>query len=134
MKDLVLTKCFSRDDLCAINTIAHAMYEAKYSDSVKPDDKKGKEIFTRLLFADCAHALYILRKSEEYNRKRNELKEICNGHHNGNGLDLSQIYEAWCLKEALDNPESDMDEIIIRGGMKFNGFMAAELIADFMKD
>ena len=134
MKDLVLTKCFSRDDLCAINTIAHAMYEAKYSDSVKTNDKKGKEVFIRLLFADCAHALYILRKSEEYNRKRNELKAICNEHHSKNGLDLSQIYEAWCLKEALDNPESDMDEIISRGGMKFNVYMMTELIADFMKD
>ena len=133
MKDLVLTKCFSRDDLCAINTIAHAMYEAKYSDSVKPNDKKGKEIFIRLLFADCAYALYILRKSEKYNRKRNELKEICNKHHSKDGLDLSQIYEAWCLKEALDNPESDMDEIIFRGGMKFNLYMT-EPIADFMME
>ena len=133
MKDLVLTKCFSHDDLFAINAMAHAVYEAKYSDSVKPNDKKGKEIFLRLVFADCAHALYMLRQSEEYNHKRNKIKEICGEYHGRGKLELPLAFESCCVKAALDNPESDIDEIIIRGGMEFNGFMTA-LIADLMED
>ena len=133
MKDLVLTKCFTRDDILAINVMAHAMYEAQYSDSVKPDDKKGKEIFLRLVFADCAHALYMLRQSEEYNRKRNKIKEICGEYHGKGKLELPLAFESCCVKAALDNPESDIDEIIIRGGMEFNGFMTV-LITDLMED
>ena len=133
MKDLVLTKCFTRDDILAINVMAHAMYEAQYSDSVKPDDKKGREIFLRLVFADCAHALYMLRQSEEYNRKRNKIKEICGEYHGKGKLELPLAFESCCVKAALDNPESDIDEIIIRGGMEFNGFMTV-LIADLIED
>ena len=133
MKDLVLMKCFSRDDLCVINTIAHAMYEAKYSDSVKPNDKKGKEIFIRLLFADCAHALYMLRKSEEYNRKRDEIKEICNKYRDTEELELPQAFESCCVKEALENPESDIDEIITRAGRTFNLYLD-DLLLSLMKD
>ena len=133
MRDLVLTKCFTRDDILAINVMAHAMDEAQYSDSVKPDDKKGKEIFLRLVFADCAHALYMLRKSEEYNRKRDEIKEICNKYRDTEGLELSQAFESCCVKEALENPESDIDEIITRAGRTFNLYLD-DLLLRLMKD
>ena len=132
MKDLVLTKCFTRDDILAINVMAHAMYEAQYSDSVKPDDKKGKEIFLRLVFADCAHALYILRQSKEYNRKRDEIKEICNKYRTEE-LELPQAFESCCVKEALENPELNIDEIITRAGRVFNSYLDA-LIISLMKD
>lgn len=133
MKDLVLTKCFTRDDILAINVMAHAMYEAQYSDSVKPDDKKGREIFLRLVFANCAHALYMLRQSEEYNRKRDEIKEICNKYRDTEELDLPQAFESCCVKEALENPDSDIDEIITRAGRTFNLYLD-DLLLSLMKD
>ena len=133
MKDLVLTKCFTRDDILAINVMAHAMYEAQYSDSVKPDDKKGREIFLRLVFTDCAHALYMLRQSEEYNRKRNKIKEICGEYHGRGKLELPQAFESCCVKEALENPESDIDDIITRAGRTFNLYLD-DLLLSLMKD
>ena len=133
MKDLVLTKCFSHDEFCVINVIANAMYEAKYSRDVKPDDKKGKEIFLRLLFADCAHALYILRQSEEFIKKRDEIKEICNKRRDTEELELPQAFESCCVKEALENPESDIDEIIARAGRTFNLYLDA-LLLDILRD
>ena len=133
MKDLVLTKYFSHDELCVINVIANAVYEAKYSDSVKPGDKKGREIFLRLVFADCTHALYILRKSEKYNRKRNELKEVCNKYRYTEELELPQAFESFCVMEALENPESDIDEIITRAGRTFNLYLD-DLLLSFLKD
>ena len=133
MKDLVLTKCFSHDEFCVINVIANAMYEAKYSRDVKPGDKKGKEIFLRLLFADCAHALYILRQSEEFIKKRDEIKEICNKHRDTEELELSQAFESCCVKEALENSELNIDEIITRACQVFNSYLDA-LILGILRD
>ena len=75
----------------------------------------------------------MLRQSEEYNRKRDEIKEICNKYRDTEELELPQAFESCCVKEALENPESDIDDIITRAGRTFNLYLD-DLLLSLMKD
>ena len=119
-----ITEYFTAEEMLNINVLAQQLKNELFP--------KSADVF-ELVFADVLFIAYQLRQSEEYNRKRNKIKEICGEYHGKGKLELPLAFESCCVKAALDNPESDIDEIIIRGGMEFNGFMTV-LITDLMED